>query len=135
MKWFHLIFGVLIFGAFVMTGQFMRSDFPDKAAIDQSLRLLMRSRHIYILFSSLLHLALGVYMTLGSRVWHRVIQFAGSIALVGSSVVLISAWYAETYQRQHFSDLSRMGIYLSLAGIGLHLLGALFNQRPKRREA
>lgn len=41
----HLIFGLLLFVVFLITGQYMRADFPDKDAIDQTLRLLMRSRH------------------------------------------------------------------------------------------
>lgn len=51
----HLILGLLVFVAFTTTGSYMR-DFPDKGAISQELRLLMRSRHIYILFSALIHL-------------------------------------------------------------------------------
>jgi hypothetical protein len=130
-KWFHLISGILLFIVFTVTGKFMRADFPDKDVIDQSLRLLMRSRHIYILFSSLIHLALGVYMTLRPQVWRRVLQFAGSAALVAASVLLVWAWRVETYELQHFSDLSREGIYLSLTGVGLHLIGGLGRNRER----
>lgn len=43
------MFGILLFIVFTVTGKYMRVDFPDKDAIDQFLRILMRSRHIYIL--------------------------------------------------------------------------------------
>ncbi len=125
MSWFHLIFGIVMFVVFVTTGRFMRVDFPDKDAIPQELRLLMRSRHIYILFSALIHLALGVYLQLRPQIWKKVLQFSGSGVLVLSSVFLVWAFVVETYSLQHFSDLSRNGIYLSLAGIGLHLIGGL----------
>ncbi len=82
MSWFHLIFGFLIFIVFVTTGKYMRVDFPDKDAIPPELRLLMRSRHIYILFSSLIHLALGVYLTIRPQTWQRVLQYTGSFFLV-----------------------------------------------------
>ena len=125
MSWFHLIFGIVMFVVFVTTGKFMRVDFPDKDAIPQELRLLMRSRHIYILFSALIHLALGVYLQLRPQLWRKVLQFGGSAVLVLSSGFLIWAFVVETYSYQHFSDLSRNGIYAALWGIGLHLIGGL----------
>lgn len=103
----------------------MRADFPDKDAIPQEMRLLMRSRHIYILFSALIHLALGVYLQIRPQIWRKLLQFGGSGAIAISSAVLLWAWYAETNTFRHFSDISRFGIYLSLTGIGLHLIGGV----------
>ena len=122
-SWFHLIFGILLFILFTVTGRFMRVDFPDKDAISPELRVLMRSRHIYILFSSLIHLVLGAYLRMGTDMRIRLLQYAGSLILVASSVYLVWAFITETYTLQHFSDLSRNGIYAALAGVGLHLFG------------
>jgi hypothetical protein len=122
-SWFHLIFGILLFIVFTVTGRFMRVDFPDKDAISPELRVLMRSRHIYILFSSLIHLVLGAYLRMGTDMRIRLLQYAGSLILVASSVYLVWAFITETYTLQHFSDLSRNGIYAALAGVGLHLFG------------
>lgn len=132
MKWFHLIFGILLFIVFTVTGKYMSVDFPDKDAIDQFLRVLMRSRHIYILFSALIHIALGVYMQLRPQTWRQVVQIAGSVALVAASVLLVYAWRVEIYDLQQFSNLSREGIYLSLAGVGLHLIGGVSRRKPER---
>ena len=121
-----------MFIVFVTTGKFMRIDFPDKDAIPQELRLLMRSRHIYILFSALIHLALGVYLQIRPQVWRKVLQLGGSVVLVLSSVLLVWAFVVETYSYQHFSDLSRNGIYLSLTGIRLHLIGGVSRQKHAR---
>lgn len=125
MSRFHLIFGILLFIVFTVTGRYMRVDFPDKEAIPQELRLLMRSRHIYILFSALIHIALGVYLRLRPAMWRKVVQLAGSGMLVFASVFLVWAFAVETYDLQHFSNLSRYGIYFSLAGIVLHLIGGM----------
>ncbi len=125
MSWFHLGFGLLIFIVFVTTGKFMRVDFPDKDIIPQDLRILMRSRHIYILFSAMIHLMLGVYLQIRPQPWRKIVQYGGSAVLVASSLVLVWGWYTETYSLQHFSDISRNGIYASLWGIGLHLIGGL----------
>lgn len=124
MKRLHLIFGILLFVAFLITGQFMRADFPDKDAIDQFLRVLMRSRHIYILFSSLIHLALGCYLTMAPRTLARSLQYLGSALLFASSLLLVWAFVSEAYVLHHFSDFSRYGLFTSLAGIGLHVIGA-----------
>jgi hypothetical protein len=121
MSWIHLIFGLVMFVAFVTTGKFMRLDFPDKDAIPPELRLLMRSRHIYILFSALIHLVLGAYLRMSSDNRVKLLQYSGSALLIGSSVLLVWAFITETYSLQHFSNISREGIYFSLAGVGLHL--------------
>ena len=131
MSWFHLIFGIAMFIVFVTTGKYMRVDFPDKDMIPQDLRLLMRSRHINILFSALIHLALGVYLTIRPQTWRRILQFGGSAVLVFSSAMLVWAFVVETYQTQQFSDLSRNGIFAALWGIGLHLIGGFSVRSPR----
>lgn len=128
-NWVHLIFGVVLFFVFTTTGSYMRADFPDKDAIPQELRLLMRSRHIYILFSALIHLALGAYMQLRPEVGRKILQFFGSAFLFLSSGILVWAFIVETYSLQHFSNLSRYGIFTSLAGVGLHVLGGIGSRR------
>ena len=129
MSWIHLIVGVVVFIVFVVTGRLMRIDFPDKDAIPQELRLLMRSRHIYILFSALIHLSLGLYLQIRPQTWRRILQYVGSIVLIASSSLLIWAFFAETFSLQHFSGISRNGIILSLVGIGLHVIGGLSRQK------
>jgi hypothetical protein len=123
--WFHLIFGLVLFVVFTQTGEYMRVDFPDKEAISQELRVLMRSRHIYILFSALIHLSLGVYLRMNARPWQKVLQYGGSLLLTAAGVVLVWAFITETYHFQGYSDFSRNGIYLSLAGVGMHLIGGI----------
>ena len=130
MAWFHLIFGIVLFVIFTQTGSFMRADFPDKEAIPPEFRLLMRSRHIYILFSALIHLVLGIYLRLGPARWRKLVQILGSVVLVASSGLLIWAFVAETYSLRQFSDLSRYGIYTSLAGVILQLIGGFRSVPP-----
>jgi hypothetical protein len=119
---FHIIFGIIMLIVFLTTGRFMRQDFPDKDLISPELRILMRSRHIYILFSALLHLILGVYFQPHKQLWRKTVQISGSGLLTISSCLLIWAFVFESYFNGHFSDVSRNGIYLSLAGILLHFI-------------
>ena len=85
----------------------------------------MRSRHIYILLSSLIHLSLGVYVQFRPQRVRRVLQALGSALLFTASGLLVYAFVVETYELQGYSDFSRWGLYLSLAGVGFHLLGGL----------
>jgi NhaP-type Na+/H+ or K+/H+ antiporter len=135
MKWFHLAVGTAVFIAFAVTGKYMRVDFPDKDVIPQDLRLLMRSRHIYILFNSLIHLVLGAYLVLRPIVLQKALQITGSILLTVASVLLVRAWYVETYDLQHFTDASRWGIYTTLTAVGLHLIGGVVITRSARKSA
>lgn len=125
MKRVHLIFGILLFIVFLITGQFMRADFPDKDSIDQMHRVLMRSRHIYILFSAFIHIVLGIYLEMRPGTVHRSLQYLGSGFLLLASVLLVWAFVSETYIYAEFSEISRYGIYASLAGVIFHLAGRL----------
>lgn len=117
----HLVFGLLLFVAFLVTGQFMRRDFPDKSMIDQEFRLLMRSRHIYILLVSLSHILLGIYFV-SVRRW---IQYAGSLLLFAGALLLLYAFIFETYTVHGFSQFSGNGLYAALAGTVVHLIGGI----------
>jgi|SRR5687767_14282765 len=122
MSYAHLIFGIVLFVVFLITGRFMRADFPDKDIIPQELRLLMRSRHIYILFSSLIHILLGLYLEMHKNSLRKAMQLFGSVFLFSASALLVWAFVFETYAAKHFSDISRYGLYASLAGTIFHLL-------------
>lgn len=130
MKRLHLIFGILLFIAFAVTGRFMRWDFPDKEIIPQDLRILMRSRHIYILFSSLIHLLLGVYLQISTKTWQKALQIFGSTLLIIASGLLIWGFIYDTYYAKTFSDVARFGIYLSLGGVAFHLIGGFNGRNP-----
>jgi len=84
----------------------------------------MRSRHIYILLSSLIHIVLGIYLEIYVHVWRKVLQILGSILLILGSVLFVWAFIYETYELGHFSDISRFALYATLAGVVFHLFGA-----------
>ncbi len=109
----------------------MRVDFPDKEIIPPDFRLLMRSRHIYILFSSFIHILLGVYLQIETQIWRKTLQLFGSTLLIAGSVFLVWAFVYETYTTKTFSEASRWGIYLSLGGTILHLVGGIKVKKVK----
>lgn len=123
MPYAHLIFGIVLFVVFLVTGKFMRWDFPDKEIIPQDFRVLMRSRHIYILLSSLIHIVLGVYLQIHAALWRKITQIFASVLLILGSILFAWAFVYETYTTRHFSELSRFALYATLAGTVLHLVG------------
>ena len=126
----HLIFGLIVFVVFLVTGKFMRVDFPDKETIPQDLRMLMRSRHIYILLAGLLHVLLGIYLRIQPQAWRKSLQIFGSTLLFAGTATLVWAFVYETYRAKTFSEASRAGLYLTLAGTIFHLFGG-FRRREK----
>ena len=131
MKRVHLAIGIILFVVFIGTGRLMRADFPDKGEIPQEFRMLMRSRHIYILLSGLLHLLLGAYLQMKPDRTARILQWTASSILIVSSALFVSAFFVETYSYQHFSNVSRYAIYSALAGAVIHLLASAM---PAARE-
>ncbi|PYS73641.1 MAG: hypothetical protein DMF69_04235 [Acidobacteria bacterium] len=61
MKRFHLIFGLLLVIAFLLTGQYMDRFLQHLQSMPDGPRMLYRSRHIYILLSGLINLGIGAY--------------------------------------------------------------------------
>lgn len=122
MAYAHLIFGIIVFVAFLVTGKFMRLDFPDKEIIPQDLRILMRSRHIYILLSAFIHILLGLYLQIHNETWRKSLQIFASILLFTGTIILICAFFYETYTTRHFSEVSRFGLYATLGGTIFHLI-------------
>lgn len=133
MSYAHLIFGIIVFVVFLVTGKFMRVDFPDKEIIPQDLRILMRSRHIYILLSAFAHILLGLYLQIRPHILQKSLQMLGSFLLFAGTIILICAFFYETYTTQHFSEASRFGLYATLGGTILHLFGG-FRVKSKNDE-
>jgi uncharacterized membrane protein len=133
MRYAHLIFGITAFITFLITGKLMRVDFPDKEIIPQDFRILMRSRHIYILLASLVHIVLGVYLEIYKDTLQKYLQIFASGLLFAGTILLVYAFFYETFTARGFSEFSRNGLYLSLAGTIFHLLGG-FRLKSKNDE-
>ncbi len=111
----------------------MRVDFPDKEIIPQELRILMRSRHIYILLSAFAHILLGLYLKIHAQIWRKSLQIFGSLLLFTGTILLIYAFFYETYTTRTFTEVSRYGLYTTLGGTILHLFGG-FRLKSKNDE-
>ena len=95
MRRLHLAVGILAVIAFLATGQFMRRHAPPMAALEDGLRMMYRSRHIYLLGSGLVNLMLGLYLHARVAGWRKITQAAGSILLLASPILLLMAFINE----------------------------------------
>ena len=125
MKKLHLIFGILIFVVFLLTGQYMDRMHNHLDGMPDGTRLLYRSRHIYILMASMVHLVLGVYLVRHNGRVHRLLQVAGSLFLGIGTLLLLRAFMTEPATGISVTPFTQWGMYLLLAGVIFHILSGL----------
>jgi predicted Na+-dependent transporter len=127
LKRFHFIFGLLMFVAFLLTGQYMDKFHNHLDGAEIGVRMLYRTRHIFILLASLLQLGLGLYLQTRAGQWQKRLQLAGSAVLTGGTLLLVYAFFSEPKTRDLTTPFSHQALYLLLLGIVLHGLSS-FNQ-------
>ena len=119
----HLWLGVVSVVVFVITGQFMRLHEPPMTALSDGVRLMFRSRHIYILASGLVNLMLGLYMQRHVAGWRAIVQTVGSGLVTASPVLLVAAFAVEPANGlQAEMPWSAGGLFALFGGCMLHLV-------------
>jgi hypothetical protein len=127
-----LIVGVAAVIAFLITGQLLRHHTPPMTALTGSVRLMHRSRHLYILAAGLVNLMLGLYWQRRPDRWPFVVQTAGSAFLVLAPILLVLAFAVEPDRGFHEETLwSHAGLYALFAGSMLHLVASAENYKVK----
>ncbi|HWP81194.1 MAG TPA: hypothetical protein VNN76_00900 [Bacteroidota bacterium] len=121
----HLIVGFLTCLVFLATGAYMRSGFPDLHAGNESIRFLYRANHVYILFSGLLNLCLGLYLTESSTKWRNKLQTFGSRILFLAPILFILAFFVEPPMASPTRPLTLVAAFLSVGGVLCHVIGGL----------
>jgi hypothetical protein len=89
--------------------------------MDDARRLLFRSTHIYLLFGSLVNLALGLYLrpALG---WRRWVRPVGSALVLATPFLAAAGFFTEPWLSGLERPYSRPAAYGCLAGMLLHLV-------------
>jgi hypothetical protein len=125
----HLLVGVAGLGAFLATGLFMDRRLDHLVGMADGPRALYRSGHIYILFSALLHVLIGVYFIRSRSLPGRLVQTAGSALLFVSLGLFLYGFFVETPIGAIERPMIRNAIVWSLAGVLLHGIGSLAGGR------
>jgi hypothetical protein len=117
----HLAVGVAGVVGFLGTGQYMDLVHDHLRGMDDARRLLFRSTHLYLLFGSLVNLALGLYLrpVIG---WRRWVRLVGSVLVLATPFLAAAGFFTEPWLSGLDRPYSGPAAYGCLAGMVLHLL-------------
>ena len=130
MRLIHLIFGVLLALIFLLTGQYMHIYLNHMVGVPDGLRLLYRTRHIFILFSALLNFGLAAYLVGRPHRWQRVFQFSGSLLIISASLLFVAAFFYDSTRGDLSAPLSHWAVYAIAIGTLSHLFSGAGNRKP-----
>jgi hypothetical protein len=121
----HLVIGIAGLVVFLLTGQYMDRWLNHLDGMADGPRALYRSAHIYILFSALLNLQLGVYMVTVQHWAVRALQYLGSILLLATPALFLYGFIVETPPAVIERPMIRESIYCALGGVLMHGVAVL----------
>jgi hypothetical protein len=112
----HRWVGLIAMLVFFSTGVIMRLHHLDLLPGDSALRMLFRSRHIYMLFCGLLNIAVGLRYELPTGRGSR-IAVIGSLLLLIAPLLMAAAFSTEPLLTLHVGPLSVFGVYAAVGGM------------------
>ena len=119
----HRLLGLGTIGLFLLTGVLMRRQHLHLLPADSGLRMLFRSRHVYLLFSGLVNLALGMRFLLPPAGRGSMVALVGSILALASPVLLAAAFFIEPMGSGQFGPVSALGVFAAFLGVLAYSLG------------
>ncbi len=120
----HLASGLILLVIFPLTGAYLRYRIPDLMQQSDRLRFSMRANHVYILFSALVHLSLGVYLRSMATKWMKRLQTVASALLIQASGMLVAGFFFEP-KLSLDRPVTLIAVVMSLVGVLLHFICAL----------
>jgi glucan phosphoethanolaminetransferase (alkaline phosphatase superfamily) len=125
MRLLHLILGILLVVIFLLTGQYMDIYLHHMVGVPDGLRLLYRTRHIFILLDGLVNLGLAAYLVGRRETWQRTMQWAGSILIILASILLVAAFFYDSTRGDLRTPLTHWGVYAIALGTLAHLFSGI----------
>ena len=139
MQRIHLALGFIGFILFLLTGLYMHYAYDHLYGMSNDLRMIFRANHIYILYISIIHLALGCYWQ-NRQGWRRFAQTTGSLLFIVAFIITFKAFVDEPHlstATELIRPYSGIAIQLLPGAIFLHLMAAIKtnNHDPGKRQA
>ena len=118
----YLFIGLLSLLFFTWTGKYLRCTYPDKHNLEMGFRVMLRSRHIFILLVSLIEMGIGVYIQQSTKMLYLSIQWLATILLVVAHILFIYAFFYEV-EIIHIpkTPILHYATYFVLTSLILHL--------------
>ncbi len=113
----HRLAGLGFVLLFVATGLWLR--FRGQAVIEQddAIRFSLRANHVYILFSGLVNIAVGMNPPDPAVAWRRRVQLVGSALLLTAPLLLLAAFIVEGPQARAFRPITEAGVILMFLAV------------------
>jgi hypothetical protein len=112
----HRLVGVLGVLAFLATGVYLVTGFPELHGDNAGIRYQFRANHVYILLASLANWLLGIHLRSNFPGWRLAVQRLGTAMLLVAPAVLVAAFFIEPPRGSPERPLTTLGIVLLLAG-------------------
>lgn len=125
MKLLHQITGILVVVIFLLTGQYLDFYYPHMEGVSDGVRMMFRSRHIYVLLAGLLNIGIGVYFSYHQKRWRKILQLTGSSLVLVAPLLLIAAFFYEPTLGNLQRPLTLPAIVALLSGTLCHLLSGI----------
>jgi hypothetical protein len=116
----HRWLGVTTVAVFIATGLVMLRQNVDMLPLDSGLRLLFRSRHLYLLFAGLVNLGVGLRFVLPPMGKTRTAAVIGSVLTLLSPPLLFAAFVLEPLTSATPGLASSLGCYAAFGGVLLY---------------
>lgn len=127
----HLFVGVAGGIAFLLSGQYMHHSLGHLQDVADGPRLLYRSAHIYLLWSSLLNLALGWAWTGVRTRWRQIVHSVCSVAVLAGPPLMVCGFFLEPTSGGLDRPFTALANYLAFAGmLGLATVHARAGATP-----
>ena len=118
----HIAVGAIGLLAFAVTGQYMAIVLRGLADMPDGPRMLYRSAHLYLMWSALLNLFVGVYFAAAASKGARTVQAIASGMLLAGPVLILVGFFVESPANDFDRLYSGIANYLALGGALLHLV-------------
>jgi hypothetical protein len=125
MRLLHQIVGILVIVIFLLTGQYLEFYYPHMTGVSDGMRMLFRSRHIYLLLAGLVNIAIGAYFSYRPQRWRKALQLVGSFLVLIAPFLLMAAFFSEPQMPNLPRQFTLPAIVALLAGTLLHLLSGI----------
>ena len=117
----YLTVGIASVLFFAWTGDYLRTTYPDKVSMDMGFRVMLRSRHIFILLVSLLEIGMGIYIQPAKRRMYQIVQgLATGLLLVAHGLFIWAFFYEVSTKTIPQTPILHWATYCVLASIIVH---------------
>jgi hypothetical protein len=124
LKSVHLLVGIFGIVVFVLTGQYMEIFLRGMIDMPDGPRLLYRTSHLYLMWSSLVNLLVGVYFVAANVKVSRLMQCFASGLLLAGPPLIIAGFFLESPANNLDRPFCGWANYFALAGVILHVFAS-----------